>query len=482
MADKPNIILIFPDQHRGDTMGCVGHPAVKTPNLDRIAAEGATFGRCYTNSPLCMPARASLISGQYVNEHGVWNVSINGDRDGPSHVKNIRDAGYHTAEIGKTHLYSHHGAGHTENHVDELRDWGYLDTHELTGPHGSATVDSPYTDYLAEKQLLDALREYLRTYLRRSRSGELHPWETPPSPLPSEEHVDMYTARKSAEWIHSYQGDKPFYLQACFPGPHDPFDSPPEYRDMYDPDKVVPGIMDAPVRPVSPLVERFLPRSGLGRMALSHSKVMRTYYYANVSLIDCGVGLILKALEERGLMDNTWIIYTSDHGEMLGDHRLVYKMVFYEGAIHVPCIIRPPGGIKGWKCKGLTDLIDVGATLLDIAGAKSLEASDGRSHVSQIQAGPDAPDAHQGKEVIFSELLGYSMVRNEQYKMSINTRTRQPVDLYDMESDPNELHNLVGDPSLEKVRQALLNGPIDYLLSHLSEAKLKTFEDMGSTM
>ena len=95
MADKPNIVLIFPDQQRGDTLGYAGDPVARTPNLDQLAAEGVTFGRCSTNSPLCMPARASLITGQYVNEHGVWNNFIEADRHGPSHVRNIRDVGYH---------------------------------------------------------------------------------------------------------------------------------------------------------------------------------------------------------------------------------------------------------------------------------------------------------------------------------------------------------------------------------------------------
>ena len=146
MADRPNIILIYPDQQRGDTMGSI-IPEIKTPNLDRLAAEGVTFTRCATNSPLCMPARASLITGQYVNEHGAWNNSIEADRHGPSHVRNIRDAGYHTMVVGKTHLYLHQRAGHTGKHAQELRDWGYEEDHEITGPMASATVDSPYTDY-----------------------------------------------------------------------------------------------------------------------------------------------------------------------------------------------------------------------------------------------------------------------------------------------------------------------------------------------
>jgi len=186
-----------------------------------------------------------------------------------------------------------------------------------------------------------------------------------------------------------------------------------------------------------------------------HSQIIKTYYYAKVTLIDECVGRVLKALEERGWLDNTWIVYTSDHGEMLGDHRLNHKMAFYEGALNIPCIIRPPGGIKGWRSAALTDQLDVAASLLDIASARPLEGSDGRSLIPQVKASLDDPAAQQGKEVIFSEIMGYSMVRDERYKE---------------------------DPSLEKVRNDLLEKHLNRLLSHLDEEKLKVYEDMTGTI
>ena len=160
MSKKPNIIYIFSDQHRGDTLGSVGHPAVITPNLDKLASEGVNFINCFTNSPLCMPARASMMTGQYVCEHGIWTNNNEADPLSPSHVRNIRDAGYHTAIIGKTHLYRH-GAGSwedTREKIGELKDWGFTDIHELTGPLASGRHGSPYTDYLKEKGLLKNLK------------------------------------------------------------------------------------------------------------------------------------------------------------------------------------------------------------------------------------------------------------------------------------------------------------------------------------
>ncbi len=146
-------------------------------------------------------------------------------------------------------------------------------------------------------------------------------------------------------------------------------------------------------------------------------------------------------------MDDTWIIYTSDHGEMLGEHRLQQKAVFYESAINVPLIVRPPGGTGKWKAEGLTNHLDTGATLLDAAGADPIEDSPGNSLIPKILAGPDAPDAHRGEDVVFSEVGELrpccSMARDEQYKMTMDTSSKQPLELYDMVNDPRELRNLV---------------------------------------
>ena len=151
MTKKPNVVLIFSDQHRGDALGCVGNPVVRTPNLDGLAAEGVAFGGCNANSPLCMPARASLMTGMYVNEHGAWGNRHEADRHGPSHVRNIRDAGYCTAVIGKTHFRLYQADdGHTRDHAAGLRDWGYEYVHETKETIPSATHRCYYSDFLAE--------------------------------------------------------------------------------------------------------------------------------------------------------------------------------------------------------------------------------------------------------------------------------------------------------------------------------------------
>lgn len=480
-SNKPNIVFIFSDQHRGDTLGSVGHPAVITPNLDKIAAEGVNFTRCSTNSPLCMPARASMMTGQYVCENGVWDNNRMADPKGPSHVRNIRDAGYHTALIGKTHLWLHggrrEGRKHTNDNINILEDWGFEYVHELTGPIATIINDSHYTDYLAEKGLLEKHREYMIKYVVPWRKGESRPWEEPPCPLPAEDHLDSYTGQKAVDWIGGYEGNRPFYLQVLFPGPHDPFDSPEEYREMYKPEDMPVGIMDWPKEPVPPYVQMVLNWSNLKELTPERKQLLRTFYYGKVTLIDEYIGRIFRALEKKDLLDNTWIVYNSDHGEMLGDHRLSHKIVFYEGALRIPCIFRPPGGIQGWQSKALTDQIDVAASLIDVAGARSMAWSDGRSLIPQIKEGPDGSEAQKGKDVVFSEVYGFSMVRDERYKLIVQSETLRPVEMFDLENDPDELKNLVNESSLESVRQELIDKHLSYLVNRTDKDKYKKFRD-----
>jgi arylsulfatase A-like enzyme len=178
-------------------------------------------------------------------------------------------------------------------------------------------------------------------------------------------------------------------------------------------------------------------------------------------------------------MDNTWIIYSSDHGEMLGDHRMVQKVVFYEGALNIPLIIRPPGGTAPWVANGLTDHFDIVDTMLDAAAGARLENDHGVSLIPKIEAGKDSTNAQQGKDVTFSEVNLFSMARTEKYKMAIGSTTREPLELYDMENDPNELENLVNEPSLSHVRDEMQREHFDKLLNNINKAQLEVAEAGG---
>ncbi len=480
MADRSNIVLVFSDQHRGDALGCVGNTAVRTPNLDALASEGVTFGNCNTSSPLCMPARASLITGQHVNEHGAWGNRSEADPRGPSHVRNIRTAGYRTAVVGKTHFRVHQADdGHTRDHASELHAWGYEFAHETKDTIPSATHRCHYADFLAQQGKLQVYEDCARVFRRGQNGGFLRPWEHVPSLLEEDEHIDMYIANRASDWIRGYADDRPFYLQVCLMGPHPPFDAPARFRDMFEPQEMPPAILQAPAEPISPQVRRMLLRRGLDGMTESQSRTMTSHYYAKVAFDDHAIGIVLRSLEEKGLMDNTWIVYTSDHGEMLGDHLLCQKSLFYEGALRIPLIVRPPGGTQPWTAHGLTDHHDISTTLLDAANAAPLETSHGVSLVPKIEAGADSPGAQNGKDMVVSEVNAYSMARTEQYKMTIDSVTRQPLELYDMEADPDELRNLVDVPRLSDVRDRFLKVHFSRMLENLNEPQLKIYQDGG---
>ena len=458
--EKPNIVFIFTDQQRSDTMGYAGDPVAITPNTDRLAAEGVVFPHCCTSSPVCMTTRASLLSGLQVYQHGVWTFANPEIRHGQSHVRNIRDAGYRTGVVGKTHLWPH-GKGHAREHLAEMTDWGFMDARETTGPVESAETGSSYVDHLEQKGLLDVHRGYLDTHITGKHKQIAMPWELPPSNLPTEDHLDMYIAGLAESWIGDHDGDQPFYLQVNFGGPHDPWDSTAEYRRMYNADEMPLSITEPPTGPVSPHIDLMLKHAPmkLDHMSEAENKVMKSYYYSKVTLIDDCVGRVIDALESKGLLENTWIVFSADHGEMLGDHGLMAKKVFYEGAVNVPCIFRPPQGEPGWQSEGLVCHLDIVSSLVEIAGAAPLE-TDGMSLVPLLAGGQDAPSAHKHQDYVLS-MLGvppnaFVMVRNERYKLSANAADNTAMDLYDLQDDPRELNNLVNDPALREVREALL--------------------------
>lgn len=462
--DRPNIVYMFADQFRGDCLGAVGHPVVKTPTLDKLAGRGVTFGRCYSNAPLCRPGRACMMTGLYPREHGVWHNFAVPDQGVETHVRRMRDeVGYHTAVIGKTHL--HEGIGDIDQYRCILSNFGFESIHELTGPGQSAKIRTSYTDFLkkrtrgGQRDKYRRYKDYVYAYARQYRE---RPWDLPPpdsSPwnLDPADHLDLYTADLAATWLRQYDEGRPFYLQVCFPGPHDPFDAPSAYRGLYDPgDPRMPkGALDAPSKPLSGLVRQSIKFQDITGLTPEQKALLQVSYYGKISLIDEAVGRVLDALDEAGLSKNTWIVFGSDHGEMLGDHQLINKTVLYEQSVRLPCIFRPPGGSSGWRSDGLTDQHDVTATISAIAGLDA-GAGHGKSLLSKIEGGASAEGAQRHKDVVVSENHGFGMARNQRHKLVINYKTLAPVELFDLDEDPDEIHNRVDDPSRLDVRNELL--------------------------
>ena len=509
VGERPNIIFILADQHRADALGCMGGASVISPNIDSLANEGVTFTRSYCNSPLCKPARAALQTGQHVCQNGVWTNQNTIDPQSPSYVRNIRQAGYHTSVIGKTHLWSPHDVGiskHTADYTGILREWGFDHSHEITGPIMATYIDSPYTDALAKNGSLEAFRKYQYDYLIHNHALKMEesigpslieaadrygieiqydrkgPWITPPWPLSPEEHYDSYVGRKAIEWINGYAGDQPFYLMVGFPGPHDPFDSPEEYRKMYSDAWMPRSIPGVPSEPMPEYLRHSKRMSGLDGVDEEYLTKLKVAYYAGVTLIDDYVGKIVSALRDRDMLEHTWIIYSSDHGEMLGDHGLVHKSTFYEGAVRIPTIIRPAQGCLPWHCDGLTDQLDLAATMVDIAEGEALDECVGRSLKTQILKGNDHPDAQSGKSRIFSEFDGLVMVLIGRYKLVVDVEAHLPLHLFDLADDPNELTDLVDSDAIGTVRDDLLAIVDEHLAHELDKDKWDAFQEKANQL
>ena len=444
---KPNILFIFTDQLRGDSIGVEPNSQVITPNLDRLAGEGVSFSRCMGNAPLCVPARSALMTGQLIRENGIWSNRIGADPNGPSHVRNIRDGGYRTAVIGKTHLWRHSAAGKPGQHVKEmehnLRDWGFEYTHELNDPIETAWMGCHYPDYLKDKGWLDEHRRYIQSWVEEMRTGNITPWGQEPAPVPEGEDIDSYIGRTACEWIRDYGDDRPFYLQVQFTGPHDPFDGPQPYRDRYDPSQLEVGL-DEPHEPPTGAIAALWQRAPSVHKATRYQRQRwRAWYYANITLIDDWIGKILDQLESKGELDNTWIVFNSDHGEMLGDHGLSSKAVFYEQAVRVPCILRPPNGTaNGLRSDAFVEHIDLPVTMIEIANAKPLQNSLGRSLLNFV-SGTDAGNSDKnGKKAVISELFGQTTVITGEYKITVRIDDHRVAQLFDLTRDPHELRNV----------------------------------------
>jgi len=307
MSTRPNIVFILTDQQRYDTIAALGFDHMITPNLDRLAQRGTAFENMYITSPSCAPSRASLFTGTYPHTNGVFR------NDEPWQycwVKDLAEAGYRTVNVGKMHTMPVEGAfGFHERHVTENKD----------RDHPNLPF---YLDNWDKAYFLTGLEKPSRvTQRRRSDYGDqlgAWVWE-------HEErlHPDVFTGQMAKWWIDRYTGDGPFFLQVGLPGPHPPYDPTQEYLDKYEgrqlPD-VIPPDADAQPPAMQQLRDFHLGEDADGVVHLPEPSVeqsqrQRAHYYANVSMIDKQVGDIIDALETRGVLDNTIIVFTSDHGD-----------------------------------------------------------------------------------------------------------------------------------------------------------------------
>lgn len=450
---SPNIVLIMTDQQRFDTIAALGYEHVITPTLDKMVEEGATFTNTYVTSPSCAPSRASLFTGLYPHTNGVFR---NEDPWQHSWVENLSAAGYRCVNVGKMHTYPYEvSAGFDERHVVENKD-----RYPKTNPHYLDQWDKAFWARGLEKPGRELYRQ--RPDYRESMGAFV--WDAP-----EDLHSDNFVGGLATMWLERYTGDEPFFLQVGFPGPHPPYDPAPRHLKQYE-NKTMPQVRRTPesleAQP-APLQELRRHNEEIDHDSVVHLRDpseeqiarQRRHYMANVSMIDEQVGEIIRGLEQRGVLDNTIIIFTSDHGDCLNDHGHIQKWTMYEPSVHVPLIFWGPGIVSsGQQHEGLVELMDIGPTVLELAGLVPPDWMEAESLLPALEG-----EDWTGREFAFSEhardkvLTGtamMTMIRDQQHKL-VEFVDSDEGQLFDLTHDPHELHNLWDDAEHQEIRQQL---------------------------
>jgi len=430
MSNRPNILFIFDDQHRHDYLGASGASFLNTPNLDRIADQGVRFTHAATNCPLCAPSRMALATGLQPVRAGVLANDFGRAPHGlPTLYQRMRDDGYRVASSGKLHLGSTGMAGPNGDPPGAYT-LGFTHPYECEGKMaaGHAPIPTgPYTHYLHEKGILDAFHQ---DYQKRIETGWARSnWD---SVLAAEDFEDAFIGRRATEWIRDVPETHPWMMFVNFVGPHSPFDPPTEYADRYrnvEMPAVVPTSLDG--KP------EWVKRRDHGLDAGAVVEAQRQYCAA-IEAIDDQVGEMLYALEERGMTDNTYIIFSSDHGEMLGDFGMYGKFAAYEGSLRVPLIVSGPGIEGGRVSDALVELIDVNPTICELAGLAPQVHIDAETFVPVLT---QAADEHRTETA--SVIENFRCIRTRNYKLIHNYN--DGFELYDLVEDPRELKNVVDE-------------------------------------
>lgn len=466
--NAPNILMIMTDQQRRDTLGAYGCTWIPTPNLDRLAAEGAVFENCTVDNPICTPSRASIFTGKPVPDHGVTTVYDNlppEERLFPGRLR--REANYRTALFGKLHVSSR-----VQEEVERHPHDGF-DIYEWC-LEPSVAMESPFNGYT---RWLSETAPAFRDALARNGRRELHHAE--------DVHMSKWAADRTIDFLRSSEADRrPFFCLMSLFDPHDPYEDYPErFGTLIDPARIPPPI---PPRPDQPkCVRREQEHSYLGRFVdftPEEITAIRRGYAASIAFLDHQIGRVLDALDEAGLTQNTLVIFLSDHGDQLGDHGLFVKgAALYEPTVGVPLVLRWPGRIKtGCRSAALAQGHDIAATCLKAAGLETDSCPSSEDLVAMAATGTArrsaAICAYRNSGVsdagtLWDPPMRATMARNERYKLTLySSAGRTEQELFDLAEDPFETRNLAGDPSYAAVECVLLAEIAAFLDSEAAQA------------
>jgi arylsulfatase len=442
---RPNIVWIFGDEWRHDATGYAGNPVVQTPHLDALAARGDALHQVYSESPVCQSSRASLLTVSFPRDHGKFqNGPAYGPFPGPEHpnfLHRLQDAGYRTAAIGKMHFFN---GPHTE---EELQAYGFDDVFEEydKSVYRFDQIETPYKQHLRTHGLLD---DWIPTLVPQQQiiMGLDPDRVVLAEELDVDDTLDAFLGQQAARYVEMHADDtEPFFLWLGFIGPHPPYDAPAPFSGRYDPAAIPLGPTAFDPQPANAWGEYVTYVRDLmscQRYTDDDWRMMAAYYYGNITLVDAQIGRVVDAIAAAGLADDTWIVFSADHGELMGDHGLIEKAVFYETSVRVPAIVVPPSGPTG-RADGLAQGIDLAATILDVAGA-DLTGFAGRP----LSAGP--------RDVVFSQIADFTMAFDGRHKLVVHRDTLEPQALHDLVADPTERTEVLGDPASAAVVDDLL--------------------------
>ncbi|MEM7299504.1 MAG: sulfatase-like hydrolase/transferase [Pseudomonadota bacterium] len=501
MSKRPNFLFIITDQHRADHLGCYGNKIVQTPNIDRVAFKGTRFDRFYVANPICMPNRASIMTGRMCSVHGARHNGIPLSHNHTTFVELLRDAGYRTGLIGKSHLQSftglpasnrfkpvpgkHAPSGHLRDAFKDNRhstdydnevviNWDRPLAERIGGDFygfehvevAAGHADQASGDYLLWAKQQDPNFEKLvgpENAVPDNRINAPQAWRTA---VPEELYSTSWIANQSEQWLSERAEDEaPFFLQMSFPDPHHPFTPPGKYWNMYDPAEMeLPASFSKgklpPIRAMQEALKNGSdPRDNQNPFAVTEyeAREIIALTFGMITMIDNAIGRVLKQLDALRLADDTIVIFTSDHGDYMGDHGLMLKLLLhYQSIIRVPFIWHDPMGAAAQHSNtALASSIDISATILERAGIQPFNGLQGRDLFST-----DAPEAIIVEEDSQRTMTGFD--RPQRVRTMVTDRYRMSLregedwsELYDLENDPLEVENLFDQPGHDATRQLL---------------------------
>ena len=511
--NRPNFLLIITDQHRADHLNCYGNRVVRTPSIDRLAAAGTRFERFYVATPICMPNRATLMTGRMPSLHGARQNGIPLSLSATTFVDVIREAGYETALIGKGHLQSINGNRPTigmpddnpslaapPDHLREaekgLTEHGRYDQElpstwerepdfeptlpyygfkhvELAIGHGDK-VAGHYVRWLKERHPEpDSLRGP-QNQLPGNGYAAPQAWRTR---VPEELYPTAYVAERTMKFLENYSRTdraRPFFIQCSFPDPHHPFTPPGRYWDMYDPAAItLPPSFHRGERAIPPHLQALYDeraqnksnRDGQRAFAITEREAREAIAltYGMITMVDDAIGSILGWLKTLRLDEDTVVIFTSDHGDFMGDHQLLLKgALHYRGLVRVPFIWSDPNvETQGLVNRGLCGTIDIARTILCRAGLRGYNGIQGMNLMRAVSGGDTGHDSLIIEE---HQRRGYMGFKNNFRARSLITADRRLTlyegadwgELYDLVKDPEEMNNLWNEPAAREIRGELM--------------------------